>query len=151
MQINITSNLAEVLKRMTGTIENEIVNSTNTIMLTAATGVLSLVAYRIHTAGEKANGTPIGTYSPAYYKYRQGKPFNRTDSTSIVFSLTRQMENDFSPVDIGSRVGLGFKNSHNYDKANYLEERFKGVYTLSAEEATEVVAVINDYINGVFA
>jgi hypothetical protein len=151
IKILLDTNISEELQAIRTKVLAEISTTKHPVILAAATNVLALVAYRIHTQGERANGSPIGRYGTKYLKYREGPRFNRSSDPTMIFSLTRQMENDFSVVEEGESAGLGFKNSHNADKARWLEAAFPGTYILSAEEEKVVVDVINEYLNGVFA
>lgn len=147
------------------------------------------MAHRIHTDGEKADGSQIGTYSPEYMKVRTGqfstnkrfskgknkgeiKPsgvftkgknkgsarpqYNRTNDTKIIFSLTRQMENDFSlketkePIKTATGYGVGFKNPDNADKAGWLEDKHPGVYKLSPDELKKVRDIADDFVANAF-
>lgn len=105
--------------------------------------------HRIHVEGLKANGSRIGTYKNPYLAFRQEK-HNRTSDTKMVWSLTRQMEQDTVPIADGETYGIGFNNKHNFDKASWLEEKNPGVYDLSKDEIKLAEDVITDYINGIF-
>lgn len=105
--------------------------------------------HRIHVEGLKADGSRIGTYKNPYLEFRQ-KKHNRTSDTKMIWSLTRQMEQDTVPIADGDTYGIGFNNKHNFDKATWLEEGNKGVYDLSQDEITLAEDVITDYINGIF-
>jgi len=83
------------------------------------------VKVRVHQDGIKSDGSPIGTYENPYLKLRQDK-YNRTSDTKMIFSLTSQMENDFSiiatdPIKTESGYGLGFKNKRNMEIADALQ------------------------------
>lgn len=109
------------------------------------------VRYRIHVEGEDASGDAIGKYSRQYLALRQRPPYNRDSSSKMIWSLTRQMEQDFVPVAENDVYGLGFNNKHNFDKATWLEEKLHpGVYNLSSSEINLVQETITDYINGLF-
>jgi hypothetical protein len=155
------------------------------------------MAYRIHTEGKKADGSPIGTYSDGYMKVRTGqfstnkkftkgknkgetKPtgvftkgknkgqprpkYNRTSDTKVIFSLTRQMENDFGlkenkePIKTNTGYGVGFKNPDNTQKAEWLTETgvgrkkkvFTGVYELSDMERQKIRDIAEDFIANAF-
>jgi len=64
--------------------------------------------------------------------------YNRTNDPKIIASLTRQMENDFKVIATGpNSYGLGFSNSHNYDKSQWVEATYnkKGeIFSLSPDE-----------------
>lgn len=105
--------------------------------------------HRIHVEGLKADGSRIGTYKNPYLKFRQEK-HNRTGDTKMIWSLTRQMEQDTVPIADGDTYGIGFNNKHNFDKATWLEEKNTGVYDLSQDEIKLAEDAITDYINGIF-
>lgn len=104
--------------------------------------------HRIHVEGKRADGSAIGTYQNSYMREREKN--KRGNSRKMIYSLTRQMEQDFSPVAEGDTYGLGFNNTHNFDKANWLEEARPGVYNLSESEIQLAEQTIIDYLNGVF-
>jgi len=106
------------------------------------------VRHRIHVRGLTSEGTPIGTYGNSYMRERERH--NRTDSRKMIYSLTRQMEQDFVPVADGNDFGLGFNNQWNLQKATWLEEMKPGVYALSGFEIHLAETTINDYLNGLF-
>lgn len=151
IEITINTDVTKEVLALRQQIVDQIVQNNNPILLVAASSVLALVAHRIHTEGEKANGSKIGSYSNSYMKVRQSGKYNRNADRTMIFSLTRQMENDFTVVEENGGVGLGFKNAHNADKARWLEEKFPGTYLLNVGENKVVVDVINEYINGIFA
>ncbi len=120
-------------------------------LLTAiASSVLAKVAHRIHTQGLKANGSKIGVYSSSYMKIRTANKPPRTSSTDVVLSLTRQMELDFTVVAEGNTVGLGFLNSFNLQKAEWMEQQYPGVYAMSDEENETIELVVENYLDGLF-
>lgn len=104
--------------------------------------------HRIHVEGKKADGSRIGTYTRDYMKIRAKN--KRGPSTDMIWSLTRQMEQDFVPIAQTDLYGLGFNNSWNFDKATSLETVRPGVYALSLSEIRLAEQTITDYINGVF-
>lgn len=106
------------------------------------------VRHRIHVDGKRPNGGDIGQYQNSYMRQREAN--NRTDSRKMIYSLTRQMEQDFVPVSEGNEFGLGFNNSHNFDKATWLELKRPGVYDLGQSEIELAETVLTDYINGLF-
>jgi hypothetical protein len=50
--------------------------------------------------------------------------YNRTADTTVILSLTRQMENDESVVPTPSGYGIGFLNPFNFKKAIWCEETY---------------------------
>lgn len=89
------------------------------------------MAVRVHQRGEDSDNAPIGTYSENYMKVRTGKwkykgvRYNRTASTDVVLSLTRQMENDLSVIALPDGYGVGYKNPDNYRKSQEVQDRYK--------------------------
>lgn len=106
------------------------------------------VRHRIHVEGLKANGSRIGTYSLSYMRIREKN--KRGPSREMIWSLTRQMEQDTVPIAQSDLYGIGFNNSWNFEKATWLEEKSPGVYALSESEIQLAEQTIIDYINGVF-
>lgn len=106
------------------------------------------VRHRIHVDGLRPDGGQIGTYQNSYMRERFKN--KRDSSRKMIYSLTRQMEQDFVPVAENDQYGLGFNNSHNFDKATWLEEMRPGVYDLSPHEISIAENVITDYLNGIF-
>lgn len=106
------------------------------------------VRHRIHVDGRRPDGDQIGQYQNSYMRQRAKN--NRTDDRKMIYSLTRQMEQDFVPVAEDNNYGLGFNNSHNFDKATWLELKRPGVYDLSQSETELAETVITEYINGLF-
>jgi hypothetical protein len=151
IKIILDTNISEALQEIRAKVLNEIISTNHPVLLSAASSVLALVAYRIHTQGERANGSAIGTYSNSYMKVRESSKYNRSSDRKKILSLTRQMENDFSVVEEQNNIGLGFKNPANADKARWLEAAYPGTYVLSEDEDKVVVDVINGYIDGIFA
>lgn len=127
------------------------------LLRTLATTVGAEIKYRVHTKGLNSENNQIGTYSSPYLKLRQSK-YNRTSESKVIFSLTRQMENDFGivasdPIKTSTGYGLGFKNNATYkdvakgkknkgkvrtisnaQKAEWLQEKFGKVYSPTKNE-----------------
>lgn len=109
---------------------------------------------RIHEQGKDTASTQIGTYSPAYIK-RRVKKYNRTADPKVILSLTHQMENDFTlgvnnpePEKTQTGYGIGFKNSINFKKSQWNEERYKKkIFGLTQQEKTNVRIIAEDFIN----
>ena len=125
--IRITSNLNEVTTRLVAKLQA--VNDPNgpvrdRMLRQVASDTAAQVTYRIHTEGKNSNDTPIGEYSSKYLKIREKN--NRGTNPKVILSLTGQMENDFGIVsNSANKYGLGFKNSLNADKAEWLQEGTK--------------------------
>lgn len=139
----VAANLTAKLKEFQGSIKDK-------VLRTVATTELADVKVRIHQEGKKADDSQIGEYTNSYLKLRQRKPYNRTESPTIIFSLTRKMENEFVVIPTNIGYGLGWldsgggegKNSvSNFDKSQFLEERFGEVYKLTEKEKSLIKPV----------
>lgn len=151
--LKVSSNIPEIVGRLQGKIDslNNVGANNDKVMRAIATAALSEIVVRIHKRGENSSGAAIGTYSNSYLKRRQRKPFNRTSDNKVIFSLTRQMERDTSVIEQGTgRYGIGFKNSVNAEKAEWLQQRFGKVYSLTAKERNTLKAKANEIIDELF-
>lgn len=152
--ITISSNIGQVASRLTTKLKEFQGSIKDKVLRTVASDQLALVRVRIHQDGKNSEDTPIGTYSSAYLKYRQGKPFNNTSSEKIVLSLTRYLQNNFVVVPTEKGYGLGWIQNEreapkkktnrkskgrkkppptNIELAEILDEKYN-VYKLTKEE-----------------
>ena len=92
---------------------------TNKMEVSIATSMLAITADRIFAQGKAADGKAIGKYSKGYLKTRIKD--NYPPSTKVILQATRQMANDWSVISNGKALGLGFKNSANADKSEWVE------------------------------
>lgn len=106
--ITISSNIGAVASSLTAKLKEFQGQIKDKVLRTVASDTLASVKVRIHQEGKNAADSEIGTYSSAYLKYREKKPFNRTDDTKIIFSLTRKMENEFVVIPTEKGYGLGW-------------------------------------------
>lgn len=112
-----------------------------------AMAVLPEMRKRVHVDGKDSDGQPLGTYTPGYMKVRISK-YNRKNDKKTIWSLTRQMENDLSLLPVAGGYGLGFKNSFNYQKSQWLQNKLgRPVWNLSATEKDLAMKVAVDYFN----
>jgi hypothetical protein len=84
--------------------------------------MLATTADRIFDKGKDKTGGEIGRYSKAYLKQRVKN--NYPNSTKVILQATRQMSNDWSVINKGDTIGLGFKNSVNADKSEWVEATY---------------------------
>lgn len=122
------SNIGEVTARLSSNLEAFKPGGPNSdiVLRAVAVSALSQMKVRIHRDGINSKGTPIGTYSNSYLARRQKKPFNRTGDSKVIFSLTRNMENDLTvtAADNGS-YDIGFNNPDNAKKADWIQNGTK--------------------------
>ena len=109
--------LQSLLKKM------NVLAKTNVLEKRVAVTMLQVTNERIFTKGQAANGSQIGKYSAGYVKQRQKD--NYPSSNKVILQATTQMINDWSVVPSGKSVGLGFKNSFNAEKSEYVENAYK--------------------------
>lgn len=138
-------------------------------------GLIDLITKRIHIDGKASDGAAIGTYSTGYMKVRTGdfgnsvrfkrgakkgqvknagtntrtgKPrpqYNRSNDPKVIISLTRQLENDYTVIATEKGYGIGFKNSHNFQKSQWVQMTYnKRIFDLTKEEEQYAVDYIND-------
>lgn len=109
--------------------------------------LVALMTQRIHDKGLASDETPIGVYSNPYLKLRQDK-FKRTADAKVVISLTRQLENDWSVVEVKGGYGIGFKNQFNRDKSKWVESNYsKEIFSLSAPERSYAAKRFNELVS----
>lgn len=152
--LKITSNLQEVTADLTSrlkAIQEPNGEVRDQMLRTIALDTVAQMKQRIHVDGLNSKGTPIGEYTNAYLKRRQ--QYNRGSSRKVIFSLTRQMENDFNIVagNGATGYGLGFKNPDNADKAQWLQDKpkFGEVYKPTDAEVAHMVVVAEQFINDI--
>lgn len=112
------------------------------------------VAERIHERGEDSNGQSIGTYSTGYMKVRtgnfktgegkftrgakKGQPrprYNRDNSTEVIASLTRQLENDYAVIGTENGWAIGVNSELSAQKIKWVENTYKKkIWKLTPEE-----------------
>lgn len=146
---SIQSNIGEV----TGNIEEKIkkLGDKEYIPRTLSFDLIDLMTKRIHIDGVAADGSQIGTYNKDYLSLRRRK-FNRSADPKIIVSLTRQLENDWNVIATDDGYGIGFLNSHNFDKARWVEaNKGKKIFSLSATEQQYVNDTVEQLVNDVIA
>lgn len=155
--ITVTTNIGSVAQNLVARFKQMSAQVNDRLIRTIATDALAEIKNRIHSQGEKADESQIGTYTNPYLKRRQKKPYNRTGDTKIIFSLTRNMETQFSVIATPKGYGLGWLDSgggsglskgkvSNFDKANFLEQRFGKVYSLTSKEKEQVKKTTEEFL-----
>lgn len=159
--ITVSSNIGAVAASLTARLKEFQGSIKDKVLRTVAVDQLAKVRVRIHQEGKNADDAPIGEYSSAYLKYRQRKPFNNTSSSTIIFSLTRKMQNEFVVIPTEKGYGLGWlaqprtepnaesekkikkqsktkKPLTNFEISQFLEERFGSVWSLTNGEKAAI-------------
>lgn len=99
------------------------------------------------------NGAKIGRYSEGYRRTRRKKGLINTQNINLTF--TGQMREDFTlivlPRSKGKiRFSSGFKNSKNYDKSKWVEEKYDKkdkIFALSEQEEKLFYDLNEKYVN----
>lgn len=114
---------------------------------TQAVSLMAVMKDRIHVQGKDSNGNQIGTYTPAYIKYKRLSKGRGTDN-KVILSLTRQMESGYVPEAIENGYAICFRTAEDMQKARWCEETYeKPIFAPTAEEKAMVIAIAQDYIS----
>lgn len=97
---------------------------------------------RVSRGKNKGKTKDAGTFTRGKKKGQPRPQYNRTSDTTVVASLTRQMENDFKVVATDAGYGLGFSNEDNFKKSQYVEATYKQkIFDLTAAETELAVQI----------
>tara|TARA_R110000868_G_scaffold297383_2_gene557631 strand:+ start:795 stop:1238 length:444 start_codon:yes stop_codon:yes gene_type:complete len=112
-----------------------------TVSRAAAIALMPELRHRIHVEGKKTDGSAIGTYSNSYLKLRQSK-YNRTSDSTVIASLTRQLENGYTLKATEKGYTIGNASPYNDEKIQHLEEKYGAIWQLTEKERelTQIVA-----------
>ena len=114
---------------------------------TQAVSLMAVMKDRIHVQGKDSNGNQIGTYTPAYIKYKRLSKGRGTDN-KVILSLTRQMESGYQIEAIENGYAICFRTAEDMQKARWCEETYKKpIFAPTAEEKAMVIAIAQDYIS----
>jgi hypothetical protein len=114
---------------------------------TQAVSLMAVMKDRIHVQGKDSNGNQIGTYTPAYIKYKRLSKGRGTDN-KVILSLTRQMESGYVPEAIENGYAICFRTAEDMQKARWCEETYKKpIFAPTAEEKAMVIQIAQDYIS----
>ena len=137
--MDITSNIPFVIGNILAKFRE--LGNPETVSRAAAIAVLPELHYRIHTSGKKTDGSAIGTYSNSYLKIRQSQ-YNRTADSTVIASLTRQLENGYILKATEKGYTIGNASPYNDEKIQHLEEKYGAIWQLTEKERelTQIVA-----------
>ena len=97
---------------------------------------------RIFTKGLASDNSAIGKYSAGYLKTRIRK--GKTASSKVILQFEPRMVNDFSVIESGGKVGLGFTNDTSTDKSFWVENTYgKSIFDHTPGETTRVIKFYN--------
>lgn len=101
----------------------------------------------------KNKGTPkdAGLITRGPSKGQPRPRYNRSGDTTIVVSLTRQLENNWSVLETTQGYGIGFTNPWNAEKLGFVEvNKRKVISNLSEKEMNFAVERINELVANAF-
>ena len=97
----------------------EITISTEKALRAATFALWATMRQRIFFEGLRANGTPIGVYTPKYLAFRQ-KYHNRTSDPKKILVLTDSLRINFIFEALNKNTyGIGINGQDNIDKAEW--------------------------------
>lgn len=97
---------------------------------------------------DKGKTRNVGVFTKGENKGESRPNFNRTADSKVILSLTRQMESDFSVQATEKGYGLGFNNSLNFDKSQWVEATYKKpIYPLTSSEKEQVIEIASTFTN----
>lgn len=110
------------------------------------------------TGKNKGKTKNAGVYTKGVNKGQARKKYNRTADTTVILSLTRQMEMDLSaceqnPAKIPNGYAIGYQNEFNYDKAIWNEQKYKKkiLTQLSKDEEELALLIVQNAINDIIS
>lgn len=135
-------------------------------MRTALTSILALQKRRIFQNGQDAENSRIGTYGskPAsiskkqqaqatgktYFKggYAEYKSLIGKNPGFVILRNTDQMMMDYGMFVLGNNQwGLGFSNDTNFNKSQWMEDKYKKeIFDTTAQEDQILETILNDTI-----
>lgn len=117
--------------------------------LAVRTGIFkSNDAYK--SGANKGKTKPTGVFTKGKNKGSSRPNYNRSSDSTVIISLTRQLENDYAAIATDKGYGIGFLNAHNYDKSQWVQETYrKKIFDLTAAETDYALAYINDLVSQV--
>jgi hypothetical protein len=74
----------------------------------------------------KGQPKPTGVFTKGIEKGKPRPQYHRSSETKIVASLTRQLENDYAIIATEKGYGVGFNNSLNFDKTQWVQATYNG-------------------------
>lgn len=130
---------------------NKAVRSDKAIRI-ATTTVMAKHKPRVFEQGNDAAGSKIGTYSTKPISISKSKQARNTGKTffkggyaeykqaigkggTVNLRNTDQMQMDYQVIVSNGQYGFGFQNSENWDKSQWLQDKYnKDVFDLTEEE-----------------
>jgi len=90
-----------------------------------------------------------GVFTKGKNKGQPRPKYNRSPDPKVIASLTRQMENDEQviPLELNKTYGIGFSNSLNFDKSQWVEETYdEKIFSMSADERQAALEIAQKFV-----
>ena len=141
----VTTNIKQVVDKLKTNFE--LLKDKEYLLRPLAQESIANMKDRIHIKGEGSDGQQIGTYSSGYLRLRQ--KIGRGNSTKIIVSLTRKLEQDWQVIATTKGYGIGFNSPNNIDKARWVEAQKKIIiFNLSGPEKQYITERLQELVNG---
>lgn len=97
---------------------------------------------------DKKKKGQAGVFTKGVNKGQPRPTYNRSTDSTVILSLTRQMENDMKVIKTDNGYGIGYSNQFNYNKAVWNEIRYKkNIWSLSESESNIIQTESEKFIN----
>jgi hypothetical protein len=155
----VANELTDLINRIDASIRSD-----RNIRITLSS-VLAIQKPRIFERGQDASGNKIGTYGTnpisiskknqarntgrSYFKggYAEYKSAVGKNPGFVILRNTDQMYLDYGLIESGGSYGFGFQNTVNYNKSQWMEEKYKkDIFDISSEEEKVLADVLTALI-----
>lgn len=93
-----------------------------------------------------------GVYTKGKHKGEPRPKYNRSTDRKVVASLTRQMEADMTMIAVDDGYAIGYLNSFNFLKSQYVESTYgKEIWKLDLDQREFIKRESDNYINNVLS
>lgn len=97
---------------------------------------------------KKGQKKDSGVFTKGKNKGQPRPKYNRSNDTTVIISLTRQLENDWAVVATDKGYAIGFLNELNFKKSVWVEATYnKKIFDLSKTEKEYVTERLNELVN----
>lgn len=100
---------------------------------------------------KKGQPKDSGNYTKGKHKGSPRPKYNRTADTTVIGSLTREMENDMVAIPTDQGYGIGYTREDNLKKAQYLDATYEKKILTKLTEGEEELAhqIAADYVEDI--
>lgn len=145
---NYNSSIANRINQL-----NDMANA-NKLFRTAALNSLSMISYRVQNQGEGVNGKIQSSSDRKFgaYSYNYGKKRDKDGRQTSIIDATYSgdMMDNFVPLKKGNEFMLMFRGKESADKAEWMEDRFGELFSMTEQETFVNLDAINRAIDDIF-